>query len=213
MPLQLMCRKVGNTQIFLENGQCIPVTVLEAGSNAVVQKKSAAKEGYDAIQLGYQDVRPSRMSKAEVGHCAKAKLAPKRHLVESRLSAEEAAGFEVGQEVKVDVFRAGQLVDVEGTSKGRGTSGVVRRHHFKIKRATHGTHENRRHTGSIGPGSNPGRVIKGLKMAGRMGNERVSVQNLEVVRVDGERGLLYIKGSVPGYRGGVVRVRSAVKSA
>ena len=145
-----------------------------------------------------------------LGHFAKAKVAPKRHLRESRVSPEEAAGYEVGQELKVDLFSEGQRVDVIGKSKGRGTAGVVKRHGFKVKRRTHGTHEAFRHGGSIGAGAYPGKVIKGMPMPGRMGNERVTTRNLQVVRIDAEHNLLFLRGAVPGHNNGVLRVRPAV---
>ena len=211
MPVQLLCRKVGNTQIFAETGECIPVTVLEAGSNTVVQKKTDDKDGYSAIQIGFQDRKPSRTAKALGGHFAKAGVAPKQFLKESRVSADEVEGFEVGQELKVDLFEPGQHVDVIGTAKGRGFTGVVKRHNFAVKRRTHGTHENTRHAGAIGAGAYPGRVIKGMRMAGQHGNSRTTVRNLEVVRVDADRGLLYVKGSVPGHRDGIVQVAPTKK--
>jgi large subunit ribosomal protein L3 len=210
--IQLLCRKLGTTRIFADDGEAIGVTVLEAGPNTVVQRKTVETDGYCALQLGFAERRPSRTPKALLGHFGRAKVAPKRHLLESRVSAEQAAAHEPGQEIRADVFQAGQRVDVIGTSKGRGTTGVIKRHHFKSKRQTHGTHENRRHTGSVGPGSFPGRVIKGLRMPGRHGNERVTTLNLEVVRVDAEKGLLYLRGSVPGHTNGIVRVRPSVKA-
>jgi len=210
--IQLLCRKIGTTQLFVESGECVPVTVLDAGSNTVVQKKGIDKEGYTALQLGFQERRPTRTPKALAGHFKKANTAPRRHLRESRITPEEAAGYEVGQEIRVDLFSPGQRVDVTGTSKGRGTAGVVKRHHFSIKRRTHGTHENTRHGGAIGAGSYPGRVLKGMKMPGRMGNERVTTLNLEVIRVEADRGLLYVRGAIPGHRNGIVRVRPTIKS-
>ena len=212
MSIQLLCRKLGTTQIFAESGECIPVTVLEAGSNSVVQKKTVEKDGYSALQLGYEDVRPNRTSKAMRGHFERANVAPKRHLVESRVTPEEAEAHEEGGEIKVDVFSEGQRVDVIGTSKGRGTAGVVKRHNFAIKRKTHGTHEYFRHGGAIGAGAYPGKVFKGMKMPGRMGNEQVTTLNLEVVKVEAEQGLLFVRGSVPGHRNGIVRVRPSVKA-
>jgi len=208
--IELLCRKLGMTRIYDESGESIGVTVLEAGPNPVVQKKTQAQDGYDALQLAFGERKRSRTSKALLGHFEKAKVAPKRHLRESRLAAEDAAKFEVGQEVKVDVFAKGQRVDVIGTSKGRGTAGVVKRHHFAVKKESHGTHEGFRLPGSIGPGSFPGHVIKGLRMPGRLGNERVTTRNVEVVRVDAERNLLLLRGSVPGANDGLVRVRAAV---
>ena len=212
MPIQLLCRKIGTTQIFAETGECIPVTVLEAGPNTVVQKKTPERDGYAALQLGFGERRLSGTPKPLAGHFQKAKVAPKRHLKECRVTEAEAAEREVGSEIRCDVFSPGQLVDVIGTSKGRGTAGVVKRHKFTMKHNTHGTHENRRHTGSIGANTYPGRVIKGVRMAGRMGNERVTQQNLEVVRVDAEKNLLFVRGAVPGHRNGIVSVRPAVKS-
>jgi large subunit ribosomal protein L3 len=200
------------TQIFEESGQAIPVTVLEASPNLVIQKKSAENDGYTALQLGFGDRRPSGADKAQQGHFKKAGVAPKRHLAESRISAEAAEGYEVGQEVKVEVFEKGQRVDVIGNSKGRGTAGVIKRHGFSIKRRTHGTHENFRHGGAIGAGSYPGRVFKGMKMSGRMGNVRTTTLNVEIARVDVERGLLFLNGSVPGHNNAIVRVRQSVKT-
>jgi len=210
--VELLCRKIGMTQIFEESGEAIPVTVLDASPNLVIQKKSEETDGYTAIQLGFGDRRPSAADKAQQGHFKKAGVAPKRYLAESRISAAEAEGYEVGQEIKVEIFEKGQRVDVIGNSKGRGTAGVVKRHGFAVKRRTHGTHESFRHGGSIGAGSYPGHVIKGLKMAGRMGNTRTTMLNLEVARVDAERGLLFVNGSVPGHNNAIVRVRKSVKS-
>jgi large subunit ribosomal protein L3 len=201
------------TQIFEETGEAIPVTVLDATPNRVVQKKSDDKEGYSALQLGFGECRPTRTSKAQQGHFQKAGVAPLRHLAESRISAEAAEGYEVGQEVRVEIFEKGQRVDAIGISKGRGTAGVVKRHGFAVKRRTHGTHEAFRHAGAIGAGSYPGRVFKGMKMAGRMGNERSTSLNLEVVRVDAERDLLFVSGAVPGHLNAIVRIRSSIKTA
>ena len=212
MLVQLLCRKIGNTQIFVESGECIPVTVLQADSNVVVQKKTEQKDGYSALQLGFQERRRSRTTRPQAGHCQRAGVTPRQFLKESRITAEEAEAFELGQEIKVDLFQVGQRVDVMGTSKGRGTAGVVKRHNFSIKRRTHGTHENTRHGGAIGAGSYPGRVFKGFAMPGRMGDERVTARNLEVVRVDDEHGLLYLRGAVPGHRNGIVGVGPALKS-
>ncbi|MGH0036055.1 MAG: 50S ribosomal protein L3 [Myxococcota bacterium] len=205
-----MCRKLGMTQIFDDEGRCIPVTVLEATPNVVVQKKTDESDGYTAVQLGFGERRPELFSKPERGHFEKANVAPRRELAESRLEASEAEQYEVGQEIKCDLFEAGQMVDVIGTSKGRGTSGVVKRHGFAIKRKTHGTHEFFRHGGAIGAGAWPGKVIKGMKMAGRYGNERVTHRNAKIVKVDAEQNLLFVRGGVPGHRNAVVRVRAAV---
>ncbi len=210
MAIELLCRKIGMTRVFAEDGECIPVTVLEAGPNAVVQKKTDETDGYTALQLAFQDRRPKTATKAVRGHFAKAKVELKRHLCESRISAEEAGSYEVGQQLKVDLFSEGQRVDVIGKSKGKGTAGVVKRHGFKVSRRTHGTHEYFRHGGSIGAGSYPGKVIKGMGMPGRMGNARVTTRNLQVVRIDAEQNLLFLRGAVPGHNNGVVRVRPAV---
>lgn len=212
MAIEFLCRKVGMTQLFTESGDCIPVTVLDAQPNRVVQVKTPEKEGYAALQLGAGQRSPGRTPKAQRGHFEKAGVAPARHVRESRVGADEVASYEVGQEITVDVFSAGQRVDVIGTSKGRGTAGVVKRHGFAIKRQTHGTHEFFRHGGSIGAGAFPGKVVKGLRMAGRHGNERVTALNLEIVRVDPERNLLFVKGGVPGHNDAWVRVRQTVRA-
>jgi large subunit ribosomal protein L3 len=209
--IELLCRKIGMTQIFEESGEAVPVTVLDASPNFVVQKKSEETDGYTALQLGFGDRRPSSSDKAQQGHFKKAGVAAKRHLAESRISAKEADGYEVGQEIKVEIFEKGQRVDVTGISKGRGTAGVVKRHGFAVMRRTHGTHEAFRHGGAIGAGSYPGRVFKGMKMPGRMGNERTTTINLKVARVDVERGLLFVTGAVPGHNNAIVRVRQSVK--
>jgi large subunit ribosomal protein L3 len=207
--IEFMCRKVGMTQYFNEAGECIPVTVLDAQPNRIVQKKTPETDGYAALQLGFGERKASRTTKAMQGHFEKAKVASQRLLKESRITPEELEGYEVGQEIEVGIFEQGQRVDVIGTSKGRGTAGVVKRHNFSIKRKTHGTHEAFRHAGSIGAGSYPGRVLKGVRMAGRMGNERVTTLNVEVVRVDPEKRLLFVRGGVPGHNDAVVRVRAS----
>jgi len=211
MAIELLCRKIGMTRIYDERGESIPVTVLEAGPNFVVQKKSAESDGYTALQLGFQEKRRKVTPKPLLGHFDKAKVAPQRHLHESRVTAEEAAQHEAGGEIKADVFAVGQLVDVVGTSKGRGFQGVIKRHHFSMQKWTHGTHEGFRSPGSIGPGSFPGHVIKGLRMAGHMGNEQVTVRNVVIARVDAGRNLIMIRGAVPGANDGLVRIRPAIK--
>jgi large subunit ribosomal protein L3 len=211
MSIELLCKKLGMTQVFAESGEAVPVTVLEAGPNTIVQKKTSEKEGYDAVQLAFGDRRANLFSKAEKTHFEKhGGSDPKRWLMESRLTAEEAAELEPGAEIKVDIFEAGQRVDAIGTSKGRGFSGVVRRHGFAIKKRTHGTHEAFRHAGSIGAGASPGKVIKGMKMAGQLGNSRVTTRNLEVIRVDAERNLIFVRGAVPGHKNALVKIRKAV---
>ncbi len=213
MSIELLCKKLGMTRVFTDAGEAVPVTVLEAGPNTIVQKKTTEKDGYDAVQLAFGTRRAELFSKAERTHFEKhGGSEPKRWLSESRLTAEEAAELEPGGELKVDLFEVGQRVDAIGISKGRGFSGVVRRHGFTISKRTHGTHEAFRHAGSIGAGSSPGKVIKGMKMAGQMGNERVTTRNLEVMRVDLERNLLFVRGAVPGHKNALVKIRKAVMS-
>lgn len=212
MPIDLLCRKLGMTQIFDEAGERVGVTVLEAGPNVVVQKKTPEKEGYAALQLGFGERRRVTMTRPVLGHFEKAGVAPKRYLAESRLDAAELGSFEKGQEIGAGLFEKGQRVDVTATSRGRGTQGVVKRHNFPMHRWTHGTHEFFRHGGSIGANSYPGRVIKGMRMAGRYGNTRTTTRNLEVVRVDAERNLLFVRGAVPGHPNTLVKVRHAVAS-
>jgi large subunit ribosomal protein L3 len=211
--VDLLCRKLGMTQIFDDQGRNVPVTVLEAGPNFVIQKKTVEKDGYAALQLGFIDRRRKTLSKPEAVRYEKAGVATKRYLQESRIAPEDAASYEVGQELKADLFQAGQRVDVVGTSKGRGTAGVIKRHNFGHFKMSHGTHEFFRHGGSIGPGTFPGHVIKGLRMAGRYGNERVTTRNLLVARVDAARNLLFVRGAVPGHPNALVRVRPAIKSS
>jgi large subunit ribosomal protein L3 len=212
VPIDLLCRKLGMTQIFDEAGERVGVTVLEAGPNVVVQKKTPEKEGYAAVQLGFGERRRVTMTRPVLGHFEKAGVAPKRYLAESRLDAAELGSFEKGQEIGAGLFEKGQRVDVTATSRGRGTQGVVKRHNFPMHRWTHGTHEFFRHGGSIGANSYPGRVIKGMRMAGRHGNTRTTTRNLEVVRVDAERNLLFVRGAVPGHPNTLVKVRHAVAS-
>jgi large subunit ribosomal protein L3 len=208
--IELLCRKLGMTRLFESDGRSYGVTVLDAAPNVVVQKKTEATDGYSALQLGAGPRRANVLGKAMRGHFEKAKVAPKRWVAESRVSAAEAGKHEVGGELKVDLFEKGQRVDVIGTSKGRGTAGVVKRHNFDVSVEGHGTHEFFRHGGAIGSNTYPGRVIKGLRMSGRMGNARATTRNVEVVKVDAERGLLYLRGSVPGHPNALVRVRAAV---
>lgn len=210
--IELLCKKLGMTQIFIEAGEAVPVTVLEAGPNTIVQKKTTATDGYDAVQLAFGDRRQNLFRKPAKAHFEKnGGSVPKRWLSESRLSAEEVAPLESGGEIRVDIFEIGQRVDAIGTSKGRGFAGVVKRHGFPIKKMTHGTHEAFRHAGSIGAGSSPGKVIKGLRMAGHLGNERVTTRNLEVIRIDAERNLIFVRGAVPGHNNALVKIRKAVK--
>jgi large subunit ribosomal protein L3 len=210
--IELLCRKLGMTRVFEDDGSCIPVTVLDASPNSVIQKKTEASDGYSALQLGAGERRADVLTRPARGHYEKAGVAPKRWLAESRVEAGEVEGFEVGQEISCGIFEAGQKVDVVGTSKGRGTAGVIKRHNFAVHTEGHGTHEYFRHGGAIGAGAYPGRVIKGMKMPGRMGNQRVTTRNLKVVRVDPERHLLFLQGSVPGHPNALVRVRAAIAS-
>lgn len=212
MSIELLCRKLGMSQVFADSGEAIPVTVLEAGPNTVIQiKREDGPDGYTAVQLGFGERRGNLFNKPARGHFDKAGVEPQRFILESRLTIDEAEGLEVGQELKADLFEPGQHVDAIGTSKGRGFTGVVKRHGFKIKKRTHGTHEYFRHPGSIGAGAWPGRVFKGGRQAGQMGNARVTVQNLEVVRVDPEKNLIFVRGAVPGHIKGLVKLRSAIK--
>jgi len=201
--------KVGMTQVWAEDNRIVPVTVLRVEPARVVQVKTTERDGYTALQVTYGTKDAKKLSKPEAGHFVAAGVAPGRRLVELRL--ENVDGFSVGQEIAVDTLTKGQKVDVTAVSRGKGTAGVMKRHNFKGQGASHGNHKHHRAPGSIGSCSYPGRVLKGLKMAGQMGNEQVTTLNLEIVEADLERGLLLIKGSVPGPNGGVVIVRNAVK--
>ena len=210
MPIELLCRKLGMTRIFDDQGECIPVTVLQAGPNRVVQKKTLEKDGYTALQLGFGERRRITATKGQHGHAEKAGVPTPRDLGECRVTPDEAEGIEAGQEITVSIFETGQRVDVTADSKGRGTAGVVKRHNFAIKRRTHGTHEAFRHAGSIGAGAYPGKVIKGMRMPGRLGNARVTTRNLQIAQIDAENHLLLVRGSVPGHNNTLVRVRPAI---
>ncbi|HEX7189903.1 MAG TPA: 50S ribosomal protein L3 [Actinomycetes bacterium] len=205
----LLGEKLGMTQVFDENNRMVPVTVVQAGPCVVTQVRSADTDGYSAVQLGFGAVDPRRVNKPESGHYAKAGVTPRRTLVELR--TDDASEYTLGQEITVEVFEAGQRVDVTATSKGKGTAGVMKRHGFHGVSASHGSHRNHRKPGSIGGASTPGRVFRGMRMAGRMGNVRTTTQGLIVHAVDMERGLLLIKGAVPGPKGGLVLVRTAAK--
>ncbi|MGD8430722.1 MAG: 50S ribosomal protein L3 [Ectothiorhodospiraceae bacterium] len=209
MAIGIVGRKCGMTRVFTEDGVSIPVTVIEASPNRVTQVKTAEKDGYRAVQVTAGSRRPSRVSKPLAGHVAAAGVEMGRGLWEFRLDAD--AEFEPGAEVKVDQFAAGEMVDVTGTSKGKGFAGTVKRHNFRTQDMSHGNSKAHRKPGSIGQAQDPGRVFKGKLMAGQMGNVRETTQNLEVVSVDAERNLLLIKGAVPGSRNGDVIVRPAVK--
>lgn len=204
----ILGRKIGMTQVFAENGDLIPVTVIEATPNVVLQKKSAETDGYNAVQLGFEDKREKLANKPEKGHVAKANTAPKRFVKELREASLD--GYEVGQEVKVDIFTAGEIVDVTGISKGKGFQGSIKRHGQSRGPMSHGSRYHRR-PGSMGPVA-PNRVFKNKLLPGRMGGERITVQNLEIIKVDAERNLLLIKGNVPGAKKALITVKSAVKS-
>jgi large subunit ribosomal protein L3 len=207
----LLGTKLGMTQVWDENNRLVPVTVVQADSNVVTQLRNADADGYTAVQIGYGQIDPRKVTKPLAGHFEKAGVTPRRHLVELRTS--DAESYELGQELSVETFEAGQKIDVVGTSKGKGFAGVMKRHGFSGVGASHGAHKNHRKPGSIGGASTPGRVFKGLRMAGRMGAVRHTTLNLTVHAVDTEKSLLLIKGAVPGARGSVVLVRSAVKGA
>ena len=206
----LIGKKIGMTQIFDESGKVIPVTVVEAGPCTVTQIKTMDNDGYEAVQVGFGDVKVSRVNKPMKGHFDKADVAPKKTLKEFRLDSIE--GIEVGNILKADIFEVGETVDVKGTSKGHGTAGAIKRWNFSRLRMTHGTGPNHRHAGSLGACSSPSRVFKGKKMAGHYGHETVTVQNLTVVKVDAESNLIAIKGAIPGPKGGIVVIADAVKA-
>lgn len=206
----LIGKKIGMTQLFDENGKVIPVTVVEAGPCTVVQKKTVENDGYAAVQVGYGDVKITRVNKPEAGHFKKANVAPKKVLREFRL--EDTDALNVGDVLKADVFAAGDRVDVVGTSKGKGTAGAIKRWNFSRLKESHGTGPVARHAGSLGACSDPSRVYKGKKLAGHLGAERVTIQNLDVVKVDAENNLIAIKGAIPGPKGGIVILADTVKS-
>ena len=206
----LLGEKLGMTQVWDEHNRIVPVTVVQAGPCVVTQVRTPAVDGYDAVQIAYGAIRPAKVTKPVAGHYAKAGLPPRRHLVELRTA--DAGDYTVGQELTVELFEPGQVVDVVGTSKGKGFAGVMKRHGFHGLRASHGVQRKHRSPGSIGGCATPGRVFKGLRMAGRMGGVRVTTQNLTVHAVDAERGLVLIRGAVPGPRGSLVLVKSASKA-
>ena len=206
----LIGKKIGMTQIFDEAGNVIPVTVVEAGPCTVTQIKTEENDGYQAVQVGFGDVKVSRVNKPMKGHFDKADVAPKKTLKEFRL--ESIDGIEVGNILKADTFEVGEIVDVKGTSKGHGTAGAIKRWNFSRLRMTHGTGPNHRHAGSLGACSSPSRVFKGKKMAGHYGHETVTVQNLKIAKVDAENNLIAIKGAIPGPKGGIVVIADAVKA-
>jgi large subunit ribosomal protein L3 len=203
--------KLGMTQVWDADSRLIPVTVVQAGPCVVTQVRGTDTDGYDAVQIAYGEINPRKVNQPMSGHFEKAGVTPRRHLVELRTS--DAADYSVGAEITADIFEAGQKVDVSGTTKGKGFAGVMKRHGFKGVSASHGAHRNHRKPGSIGGCSTPGRVFKGMRMAGRMGGVRQTTANLVIHAVDADKGLLLIKGAVPGPRGGLVLVRSAAKGA
>ena len=207
----LLGTKLGMTQVWDDNGRLVPVTVVAVGTNVVTQVRSADADGYAAVQLAHGQIDPRKVTKPLKGHFEKAGVTPRRHVAEIRTS--NASEFTLGQEITAAAFEAGSVVDVIGTTKGKGTAGVMKRHGFHGVGASHGAHRNHRKPGSIGGASTPSRVFKGIKMAGRMGVDRQTTQNLTVHAVDVERGFILVKGAVPGPKGGVVVVRSAVKGA
>ncbi|RNE59233.1 50S ribosomal protein L3 [Cryobacterium tepidiphilum] len=208
----LLGKKLGMTQVWDENNKLVPVTVIEISPNVVTQIRTTEVDGYNGVQIAAGAIDPRKVNKPASGHFDKAGVTPRRHLTELRTA--DAAEYSLGQELTVDgVFEAGTKVDVVGTSKGKGFAGVMKRHNFKGVSASHGAHRNHRKPGSIGASSTPSRVFKGMRMAGRMGGERVTVLNLKVHAVDAEKGLLLVKGAVPGARGRLVFVRNAVKGA
>ena len=202
-------KKVGMSQIFDENGKVIPVTVIEAGPCVVVQKKTSEKEGYESVQLGFEDVPERKLTKPELGHLNKAGVAPKKYLREFNL--ENAAELNIGDIVKADTFKAGDFVDVTGISKGHGYQGVIKRHGAHRLKETHGSGPVHRHAGSMGSSTDPSRIFKGKIGAGHMGVDQVTVQNLSVVKVDPELNMLVVCGAVPGPKGGLVTIKSTVK--
>jgi large subunit ribosomal protein L3 len=211
--LGLVGRKAGMTRVFTEAGETVPVTVIEALPNRVTQVRTTENDGYRAVQVTFGERKPSRLTKSLAGHFAKVKVAPGEGLVEFRLSDEEGKDLQPGSEIKVDLFQPGQIVDVTGTTTGKGFAGVMKRHNFAGGYASHGASVSHRVPGSIGQRQTPGRVFPGKRMAGHMGVQRRTIENLQVVRVDAERNLLLIRGAVPGAPGGRVIVRPSVKVA
>ena len=206
----LLGTKLGMTQLWDADNRVVPVTVIAAATNVVTQVRQPETDGYNAIQVGYGEIEARKVNQPEAGHFAKAGVTPRRHLAEIRTS--DAASYTIGQEIAVDTFAPGEEIDVTGTSKGKGYAGVMKRHGFHGVSASHGAHRNHRKPGSIGACATPGRVFKGTRMAGRMGSDTVTTQNVTVHAVDVEKGLILLKGAVPGPRGGLVVLRSAAKS-
>ena len=208
----ILGKKVGMTQVFNDNGEAVPVTVIEAGPCFVAQIKTVERDGYSAVQLGFEETKPKRLTQPQLKHLQKSELPALRYLREIHDADDESVGFEEGQQLTVDIFEEGDLVDVTGTSKGRGFAGVVKRYGFRGGPKTHGQSDRWRAPGSVGACTTPGRVFKGKRMPGRMGGERVTTQTLQVVLVDPERNLLAIKGAVPGSKNGLLLIREARKT-
>ena len=207
----LLGTKLGMTQTWDENNRVVPVTVIQAGPCVVTGVRTADRDGYDGVQIAFGDIDPRKVTKPLRGHFDKAGVTPRRHLMELRTA--DASEYTLGQEIKAEAFEAGERVDVSATSKGKGFAGVMKRHGFHGLRATHGVHKKHRSPGSIGGCATPGRVFKGLRMAGRMGAEQITTQNISVHAIDTERGLILLKGAVPGPKGGLVLIRNAAKGA
>jgi len=208
----ILGKKVGMTQIFNEQGEVVPITIIEAGPCFVAQIKTVERDGYSAIQMGFEETKPKRLTKPQLQHLEKSQLPALRYLREIRMPDDEIANFKEGQKVTVDLFRVGEVVDVVGISKGRGFAGVVKRHNFHGGPKTHGQSDRWRTAGSIGACKTPGRVVKGMRMAGRMGGDRVTAQGLQVVLVDAERNLLAVRGAVPGAKNGLLMIQQARKT-
>lgn len=207
----LLGRKLGMTQVWDEDGKVVPITVVQVDKNVVTQVRDQETDGYTAIQIGFGQIDQRKVTKPLAGHFNKAGVSPRRHLVEVRTSGGDE--FTLGQELAADIFEVGQKVDVTGKTKGKGFAGVMKRHGFAGVSASHGAHRNHRKPGSIGACATPGRVFKGLRMAGRMGGDRRTIQNLKVQAVDAEKGIVLVTGAIPGPKGGIVLIRSAVKGA
>jgi large subunit ribosomal protein L3 len=207
----LLGEKLGMTQVWDENNRVVPVTVVKAGPCVVTQVKNPEQDGYSSVQIAFGAIDPRKVNKPASGHFAKAGVTPRRHLVELR--TDDASDYSVGQELAVDTFEAGQTIDVVGTTKGKGYAGVMKRHGFHGVSSSHGAHKNHRKPGSIGGCATPGRVFKGMRMAGRMGSNKQTTQNLTIHAVDAENGIILIKGAVPGPKGGLVLVRTSAKGA
>lgn len=205
----LLGTKLGMTQLWDENNRIVPVTVIDARTNVVTQVRQPSTDGYNAIQVGFGEIEGRKVNKPQTGHFEKAGITPRRHVVEIRTA--DASEYTIGQEVSVETFEAGQIIDVTGTSKGKGFAGVMKRHGFHGVGASHGAHKNHRKPGSIGACATPGRVFKGVRMAGRMGSDTITTQNVTVHAVDAEKGLILVKGAVPGPKGGVIVLRTAAK--